>query len=169
MSLTVINSNWTGAGPRETLTANETVFIGSGLSLISTSGDILQGSASDIAAVVSSGTSLYAINGAINFGNASGSNRSIEIEQGAVVSSNFYAVLITGNRLNLENAGQISGVIYGIATQMDNATDTGRILNSGQIIGGDIGIIYNFSSDEGTITLANSGLIWGGNFSLQSA
>ena len=66
MSLTVINSNWTGAGPRETLTANETVFIGSGLSLISTSGDILQGSASDIAAVVSSGTSLYAINGAIN-------------------------------------------------------------------------------------------------------
>ena len=169
MSLTVINSNWTGAGPRETLTANETVFIGSGLSLISTSGDILQGSASDIAAVVSSGTSLYAINGAINFGNASGSNRSIEIEQGAVVSSNFYAVLITGNRLNLENAGQISGGIYGIATQMDNATDTGRILNSGQIIGGDIGIIYNFSSDEGTITLANSGLIWGGNFSLQSA
>lgn len=169
MVLTVINNNWTGAGPRETLTANETVFIGSGISLISTGAFVLQGDASDIAVVVSSGTTLYANSGAIGFFDANASNRSIKVEQGAVLSSNFYAVLITGHNFNLENAGQISGVTFGIVTQMDSATDTGRIVNSGQIVGGSTGIAYNFFSDEGTITLSNTGLIWGGNFSLRSA
>ncbi|CAM8635598.1 COG2931 RTX toxins and related Ca2+-binding proteins [Paracoccaceae bacterium] len=167
MSLTVINSNWTGAGPRETLTANETVFIGSGLSLISTSDYVLDSNASNIAAVVSSGTTLYANTGAIRFSNPIASNRSIEVEQGAVVSSAFYAVLMAGNNFNLENAGQISGAFYGIITELNNATHTGRIINSGQIIGGSSGITYN-SVDFGTITLSNTGLIWGGNFSLES-
>lgn len=168
MVLTVINNNWTGAGPRETLTANETVFIGSGLSLISTGDFVLQGSASDIAAVVSSGTTLYANTGAIRFNDPIASNRSIEVEQGAVVSSAFYAVLITGNNFNLENAGQISGATYGAITEMDNATDTGRIVNTGQIVGGSRGIMFN-SNDKGTITLSNTGLIWGGSLSLESA
>ena len=168
MSLTVINSNWTGAGPRVTLAANETVFIGSGLSLISTGEYVLNSNASNIAAVVSSGTTLYANTGAIRFGSTAASNSSLEIEQGAVVSSAFYAVLIAGNSFSLENAGQISGTDFGIITQMDNATHTGRIVNSGQIVGGSNGIINN-SVDSGTITLSNSGLIWGGDFSLESA
>jgi Ca2+-binding RTX toxin-like protein len=165
MSLTVINSNWTGAGPRVTLAANETVFIGSGLSLISTGEYVLNSNASNIAAVVSSGTTLYANTGAIRFGSTAASNSSLEIEQGAVVSSAFYAVLIAGNNFNLENAGQISGVTFGIITQMDNATHTARIVNSGQIVGGSNGIINN-SVDSGTITLSNTG---GGDFSLESA
>jgi Ca2+-binding RTX toxin-like protein len=168
MSLTVINSNWTGAGPRVTLAANETVFIGSGLSLISTGEYVLNSNASNIAAVVSSGTTLYANTGAIRFGSTAASNNSLEIEQGAVVSSAFYAVLIAGNNFSLENAGQISGTDFGIITQMDNATHTGRIVNSGQIVGGSNGIINN-SVDSGTITLSNTGLIWGGDFSLESA
>ena len=169
MVLTVINSNWTGAGPRETFTANETVFIGSGISLISTGDFVLLGSESNIAAVVSSGTTLYANAGAINFNDVSKSNRSIEIEQGAVVSSNFYAVSISGNNFNIENAGQISGRTFGIITEMNNATDTARIVNSGQIVGGSIAIVYNLVEGDGTITLSNSGLIWGGDFSLLSA
>jgi Ca2+-binding RTX toxin-like protein len=168
MTLTVINSNWTGAGPRYTLSADETVFIGSGISLISSGAFVLQGSASDIAAVVSSGTTLYANTGAIRFGSTAASNNSLEIEQGAVVSSAFYAVLIAGNNFSLENAGQISGTDFGIITQMDNATHTARIVNSGQIVGGSNGIINN-SVDSGTITLSNTGLIWGGDFSLESA
>jgi Ca2+-binding RTX toxin-like protein len=168
MSLTVINSNWTGAGPRVTLAANETVFIGSGLSLISTGEYVLNSNASNIAAVVSSGTTLYANTGAIRFGSTAASNNSLEIEQGAVVSSAFYAVLIAGNNFSLQNAGQISGTDFGIITQMDNATHTGRIVNSGQIVGGSNGIINN-SVDSGTITLSNTGLIWGGDFSLESA
>jgi Ca2+-binding RTX toxin-like protein len=151
-----------------TLAANETVFIGSGLSLISTGEYVLNSNASNIAAVVSSGTTLYANTGAIRFGSTAASNNSLEIEQGAVVSSAFYAVLIAGNNFSLENAGQISGTDFGIITQMDNATHTGRIVNSGQIVGGSNGIINN-SVDSGTITLSNTGLIWGGDFSLESA
>lgn len=169
MVLTVINSNWTGAGPRETLTANETVFIGSGISLISTGDFVLLGSESNIAAVVSSRTTLYANAGTINFNDVSKSNRSIEIEQGAVVSSNFYAVSVSGNNFNIENAGQISGRSFGIITEMNNATDSARIVNSGQIVGGSIAIVYNLVEGDGTITLSNSGLIWGGTFSLLSA
>ena len=136
-------------------------------SLISTGDYVLDNNASNIAAVVSSGTTLYANTGAIRFSNPIGSNRSIEVEQGAVVSSAFYAVLMAGNNFNLENAGQISGAFYGIITELNNATHTGRIVNSGQIIGGSSSIIYN-SVDFGTITLSNTGLIWGGNFSLES-
>ena len=169
MTLTVINSNWTGAGPRYTLSADETVFIGSGLSLISTGSVVLRGSASDIAVVISSGTTLYANSGAIRFEESVESNRSIDVEQGAVVSSDFYAVFISGNNFNLENAGQLSGVVFGVAAQIEDELHTGRIVNSGQIVGGDAGIIYELSTDSGTITLSNNGLIWGGNFSLRSA
>jgi Ca2+-binding RTX toxin-like protein len=169
MTLTVINSNWTGAGPRYTLSADETVFIGSGLSLISTGSVVLRGSASNIAVVISSGTTLYANSGAIRFEESVESNRSIDVEQGAVVSSDFYAVFISGNNFNLENAGQLSGVVFGVAAQIEDELHTGRIVNSGQIVGGDAGIIYELSTDSGTITLSNNGLIWGGNFSLRSA
>ena len=169
MPLTVINADWTGVGPRETLEANETVFIGSGLSLISTSNFVLAGNVSDIAAVISSGTTLYGFTAAISFQDATASNRSIEVDQGAIVSSAYYAVYISGNNFNLENAGQISGEIYGSLTEMDNTTDTGRIVNSGQIVGEFAGIAYAASFDRGTITLSNTGLIWGGNYSLQSS
>lgn len=167
MALVVINQSWTGAGPRATLNAGDTLFVGANISLISTGSLAVTTLAANTTVHVSSGAMVYGPNVSVTMGDPLTANKSLIVEDSAVLAAGNYAVFITGDNFRVANHGQISGVIYGIITQISASDHEGSIVNTGQIVGGFSGIAYN-GTDSGTINLTNSGLIWGGSYSVQA-
>lgn len=163
MSLTVINADRSGAGTQETVEADETVFVGSGVSVISTDDSTaIRGTGANASVVVSSGARVHGGTGGIYLDSASTANKSILIEAGGVVSGGSFGAVIYGNNSVFENHGQVSGQNWGYVIYVPEADGQARIENTGQIVSGGDAIETNPGSGV-VLTIDNSGLIWGGS------